>query len=379
MDFAFVAGGRMHVSVGGAAAREVGSAYADSVRARTQDIHRRHAWKGEGAQGGFGAIAWGRQPADAPTVNARVTGLTGGPAAGELLYALDVDALTAVCASDPRTGAERRLLHGSKARIRDLCARRDRDDVACAVVHDDGTASIALMTLEASDLRQVTEGESRDLAPAWADDGTRRIVYQAAGLGRDAAGRAAGYGRFEVHVLDLDRGEVQTLAADAGADLERPRIGPDGTLYYLSRPHAGPRSSTFRMLRDLLLFPPRLLFAVFQYLNFFSARYTGKPLMAAGGPKGKDGDVKRMLEWANIADAGRAGAEDETGGIPASHRLMRRRPTQSTDALAAGVAAYDIAPDGSIVYATGTAIVHLTDGKAEKLCEARGVDSIVVL
>lgn len=86
------------------------------------------------------------------------------------------------------------------------------------------------MSADASDLREVTEGESLDLHPSWAADGTERIAYQSAGLGRDASGRAAGFGRFEIHVLDLERGALDTLAADPAADLERPRLGPDGAL-----------------------------------------------------------------------------------------------------------------------------------------------------
>lgn len=223
-------------------------------------------------------------------------------------------------------------------------------------------------------------GESLDLAPSWADDGTPRIVYQAAGLGRDAAGRPAGFGRFEIHVLDVQRGEVETLAADAGADLERPRIGADGALYYLSRPHTAAQRSVFGMVKEIVPIPARLLYALFQYLNFFSARYTGKPLTAAGGPKGQSGDLRRMLQWANLVDAHSAAAPGEdTGGVPAAHRLMRRR-SGVAEALASGVACYDLAADGSILYATGAAIFRLdSGGRAERLGAASAVDTLVAL
>jgi hypothetical protein len=379
-DFAFAAGGRLHVRLGGAAPRLLESAFAGTVRDRAQEIHRRHSWKGEGSQGGFGAIAWGRQPSGPPSVEARVTGLTRGPAE-ELLYALEVDRLTAVCACDARSGSERRLLHGSKTRIRDLSARPDRDEVACSLLHPDGTASIALMSREAADLRQVTEGESLDLFPAWADDGTPRIVYQSSGLGRDAAGRPAGFGRFEIHALDLQRGQVETLAADPAADLERPRIGRDGALHYLCRPHGGARASVPALLKDLVLLPPRLIYALFQYLNFFSARYTGKPLTTTGGPQGQPGDLRRMLQWANLADAQQQAQDtEEPGGVPRSHRLLRVRGSAPAEALAQGVACYELAPDGSILYATGSGVHRLgQDGRSERLCDAAGVEALVAL
>jgi hypothetical protein len=376
---AFVAGGRLHVVDGDGAPRALDSTFADTVRERAQEIHRRHSWKGEGSQGGFGALAWGRQPTGPPTVHARMTGLSRAPEAGHLLYSLEVDQLTAVCATDPRSGIERRLLHGSKTRLRDVCARPGRDDVVCAMHHPDGTASIALISHEATDLRQVTEGEALDVCPSWADDGSPRIVYQSAGLGRDAQGRPAGYGRFEIHVLDLQRGEVQTLAQDTSADLERPRIGPDGTLFYLSRPHHGAHGSALGVVKDALLLPVRLLFAVFQYLNFFSARYTGKPLTTAGGPQRKSGDLRRMLEWANLVDAQKDGA-DESGGVPGTHRLLRRRPGAAAEVVASGVACFDVASDGALLYATGSEIRRLTpDGRTETVCPAAAVETVVAL
>jgi hypothetical protein len=379
-SFAFVAGGRLQVFDGQGAPRALESTFAGTVRERAQEIHRRHSWKGEGSQGGFGALAWGRQPTGPPSVDARVTGLSRAPVAGQILYSMEVDRLTAVCASDPQSGVERRLLHGSKTRLRDVWARPEREDVACAMQHPDGTASIALMSHEATDLRQVTEGESLDVCPSWADDGTARIVYQSAGLGRDAQGRPAGYGRFEIHVLDLQKGDVQTLAADPDADLERPRLGADGTLYYLSRPHKGGRSSALGMVKDALLLPVRLLFAVFQYLNFFSARYTGKPLTTADGPQRKAGDLRRMLEWANLVDAQRQGTDDDTGGVPGSHRLVRRRAGGGPEVVASGVACFDLCADGSVLYATGSEIRRVTpDGRTEKVCPAEAVETVVVL
>ena len=157
-------------------------------------------------------------------------------------------------------------------------------------------------------------------------------------------------------------------------------IGSDGSLYYLSRPHTGTQRSFFGTIKEIVLIPARLLYALFQYLNFFSARYTGKPLTAAGGPKGQSGDLRRMLQWANLVDAQSEGApSDETGGVPAAHRLMRRR-SGTAEALASGVVCYDLASDGSILYATGAAIFRLDPGgRAERLCAASAVHTLVAL
>lgn len=374
---AFVASGKLHVCLRGAAPEVIESAFVNTVQERAREIQRRHSWKG--AQGGFGALAWGRQPQAPGTIRSLYTGLSRGPLAGTIVYSLEVDKLGAVCAFDPATGSERRLMHGSERRLRDLCARADGPEITLSVLHPDGSGAIAVMSAEATDLRELTEGDSVDLGPTWADDGTPRIVYQSAGVGRDGAGRPAGFGPFEIHALDLRQGEVTTLAAEAGADLVQPRLAAGGALYYLRRPHGASRGTFLHWLRDALLFVPRLIFALFQYLNFFAARYTGKPLTTAGGPERKT-DLKRLLQWANLADADQATQDEEEVAprVPASHRI-ERRPTAdaAAEVLETGVACYDVADDGTLVFATTSAIFALTpDGRRQTLCDAADVEQL---
>lgn len=374
---AFVAAGKLHVCLPGRGPELVESAFVSTVQERAREIQRRHAWKG--AQGGFGALAWGRQPQAPDTVHSLYTGLSRGPKPGTIVYSLEVDRLGAVCSYDPASGIERRLLHGSERKLRDLCARAGGPEIALSVLHPDGSGAIAVMSADATDLRELTEGDSVDLGPAWADDGTPRIVYQAAGVGRDGTGRPRGFGAFEIHALDLRRGEVETLASEDGADLVQPRLGPDGALYYLRRPRGALRGTVTHGVKEALLFVPRLFYALFQYLNFFSARYTGKPLTTAGGPQKKT-DLRKMLEWANLADAdqGAQDAEDEAGRAPVSHRIERRRGAAAPEVLETGVAAYDLAPDGTLVYAAHGAVwARTADGRRTRLCDATGVEQLV--
>ncbi len=59
----------------------------------------------------------------------------------------------------------------------------------------------------------------------------------------------------------------------------------DGHLYYIRRPYEVSHFSPRTALLDLVLFPFRLLRAVFHFLNFFSLVYSRKPLTTASGPK----------------------------------------------------------------------------------------------
>jgi hypothetical protein len=378
---AFLAGGALHVLTPEGAARRIESPFAEEVQTRSREIHHRHAWKAEGRGAMFMSrgLLWGGPGRDPGASPVTLTSLTRGPKPGELLYAMAVEGRTAICKLRLEGDVERRLLHGSEYQILDLAASPGGDDVACSLAQRDGTACLALMTGEATDLREVTQGEARDTAPAWVAG--RRLVYESAGVGRDSAGRPAGLGRSAIHTLDLDQGSVLETASDPKRDLIRPRGAADGTLYYLSRPYRGSdHRAAWRVLLDLVLLPLRLLYAVFQYLSFFTARYTGRPLTTAGGPKRQGADARQMQVWSNLAEAEESAGESgaDRPAVPRSWQLMRRSPDGSTVTLAQAVLAYDVTDAGVVAYTTGASIYLLNpDGVRRKLLSSPAISQVV--
>jgi hypothetical protein len=133
------------------------------------------------------------------------------------------------------------------------------------------------------------------------------------------------------------------------------------------------------MLLDVVLLPFRLLYAVFQYLNFFTTRYTGKPLTTAGGPKRQGADMRQMMVWSNLMQAEGAAAGDEPKpSVPRTWQLVRIRGQQRPETLAGGVVAFDLGQDGSLVYSTGNAIHHLSsDGRHSRLLSEERVEALV--
>ncbi len=377
-SLAYLAGGRLHVKVGEAPVRAFDSAFGQQMRDRHVEIQRKHSWKAEGRGARFmSGLLWGTPEKDG-AMRVAITSLTRGPRPGELLYALDTEGRSAVCLFTATDGSERRLLHGSTLRIRDVRAAPGREHIACSVPHPDGTSSIAVMGLDATELREVTEGDAQDRFPAWAPGPGARLVYQSASVGRDAAGRAAALDPSEVHRLDIQTGALETLATDPDADLLCPQLDAQGTLLCLRRPRRRQERSFFAALLDVVLVPARLLFAVFQYLNFFSARYTGKPLTTAGARQ-KGADVRQMMVWSNLLEAEQAGAGDEPSpSVPRSWHLVRIRPGQRPETIAEGVLSFDLADDGSIVYCTGTAVHHLgADGRHARLLAGERMEALV--
>jgi hypothetical protein len=380
-SLAYVAGGRLHLKTGDAPVRSYESAFGQQMRDRHVEIQQRHSWKSEGRGARFmSGLLWGGPERDPAQLQLAITGLTRGAAPGELLYVMDTEGRTAVCLFRTGDASERRLLHGSPERIRDLRASPAGDRIACSVLHPDFTASIGLMSPDVTDLHEITEGDAQDRFPAWVPGAGARLVYQSAGVGRDRAGQPTGLGPSEIHVLDLEQGSLETLASDPAHDLLCPQIAEDGTLYCMRRPRQGGRAASVgRMLLDVLLLPARLVYAVFQYLNFFSARYTGKPLMTAGGPKRQGADMRQMMVWSNLMQAGSAAEGDEPPpSVPRDWQLVRIRTGHKPETVASGVLTFDLGPDGTLLYSTGTAIHHLSpDGRHQRLLSEERVEALV--
>ena len=114
---------------------------------------------------------------------------------------------------------------------------------------------------------------------------------------------------------------------------------------------------------DALLFPFRVLRALFHYLNFFSLMYSRKPLITASGPA-VQADLKDILIKGKRLDAD---AALRTGIllngvpslVPASWELVCRSPQGEEHVLASHVASFDIGSDGTLLFSNGYGVFAL--------------------
>jgi hypothetical protein len=385
LTVAYLARGRLHVRGEGEAARTIESEFAQKVRERALSLGRKHAWKqrGRGAQfaGAMLALAGERDPA---AMRIAMTSVARGRRAGELLYVLDTDDVGGVFAVAADGGDEQRLFHGNDQRVKHVNVGVEA--IACSVSGGGGTANLAAMRLDGSELIELTEGDSVDLAPSWKPGGERRLVYQSAGVARNAQGFPVGLGPFAIHELDIDSGRITTVAEAPAHDLLGPQLASDGTLYYLRRPYRVPGyRSPGRAAVDFLLIPVRLLWALFQFFNFFSARYTGKTL-TAGGPRKEASDLRQLMIWGNLVDAEKAAAEGARRGdgapalVPPSWELMRQRAGGEAEVLRRAVLSFDLCDDGTLVYADGSKVVHVdSEGKDRRVCSDTAIEHVIVV
>jgi hypothetical protein len=382
LNIAYLAQGTIRLKTGLEPARTLESVYGNTIRERAVRAQQKHSWKAGGDADGSpfsGAMVWGKAAVN-QHVPLAVTSICGGREAGGLIYSFESGGLCALLEVQQLGAEEKRLWNDNRTRIRHVTVSRDRGDLAFSILHENNTANLGVKLHGEGGVKELTEGDSFDTAPRWVPGGGRKLVFQSAGIGRNRAGHFLAIGPFGIQLLDADAGEMTTLLEDPQYDYLAPQMLPDGSLLYIRRPYSGrERLHPWRILKDTLLMPFRLLYAVFQYLNFFSAMYTGRKLTSSGGAKAREMDLKQMMVWGNLVRSQQPGRPDEESAdlVPASWQLFRRSPQGAEKALAAGVLAYDINDQGQILYTNGNVIFLLhPDGRRERLLAERMIEQV---
>lgn len=380
-DFAFLSLGKLHL-VQAAKVSEITSHFGEKIRERALEMERRHAWKSQGAGARFMGMWSPRAPGSAADMEISITALAPGATKGEMIYTLETTDICGLLHLGGFGEEENRLWHSNETRIRELARHPSEPRIACSVWEPNGTANIGVMNADGTRLREVTEGDSLDLAPRWVPGKSGLLVYQSAGLGRDRSGHPVSYGPFEIHELDLSSSDLRTIASDARYDFLAPQRNAAGGLFYIRRPHRNPfHRPWWKSIADILTIPFRFVAAIFQFFNFFSMRYTGKPL-ADGGSAAKGADLKRMMIWGNLIDAEaqmRAAPKEETPDlVPKDWELIHLPAEGDANVIARGVLSYDLLPDGGVIYSNGSAVFQVAPGgKPERILKHNFIERII--
>ena len=382
---AYLAQGRIRVKTTGAEPRTIDSTFGNSIREKAVRSQQRHSWKSAGNDGSpFSRAVWGKAARTDRDIPLMITSICSSREAGSLVYSLESDSLCALLEVTQLGAEERRLWNDNRTRLRHVSTCRTTGNLVFSVLHENQTANIGVKTAGEGGYKEWTEGDSFDTAPRWVPGQETKIVFQSAGIGRNPQGQFAALGPFDLQQLDTATGDLTTLLENPKFDFLAPQMLADGRLFYIRRPYEEQRRFTpVHAIKDAVLFPFRLSFAIFQFLNFFSAMFTGRKLTSAGGPKRDEMDMKQMMIWGNLvrAQAPSRGAEDEDADlVPKSWELKCRTAGGETKTLASGVLAYDTNADGSIVYTNGNAVFLLhPDGRKERILSERMIQQVFFL
>ena len=389
---AYLSQGRLFLCQPGQPAREIESQFAKDTEQRQAKSRSIDGWKGRSGvwgQMGMAPPEWSQWEAAGMEGARRVAvrSVCRGPRPSDLMYVLDLESVSGVFKYDLTEKLERRLMHRNDFIARDLVCHREQGTLAVSLARGDGSANLAFSDDEGRHWNHVTGGDSVDQSPSWAPNG-RTIVFQSAGVGRNAQGLPLGLGPYAIESLDLDGDkEVKTLLADKDRDLLLPRLAADGTLYFLRRPYKpqGQQSLSFgQFLWDVLMLPFRILLTFLYIINFFSVMFSGQPLAAAlgHGKRHNQQGQQFMMLWGHMIDTKAAMAKAPqtlpAPLVPKDWQLVKRDSTGKEAVLADSVLAYDVAADGSIIFTSGSAVFALgPDGRREKLCDGSLIEAVV--
>ena len=131
------------------------------------------------------------------------------------------------------------------------------------------------------------------------------------------------------------------------------------------------------------MLPFRLLSALFNFLNVFSAKYSGKTLSRSGDVKNRDENKLfidgNLINAEEELKANRSRGDKNPGIIPSSWELRRLDANGNDTLVRKGVVAYRVdEKTGDILISNGSAILSVSsDGKEEKISSASHVTYIV--
>lgn len=362
---AYITQGKLFYKNDSSPSSQVHSHFGQQIIDRTIRIHQKNEWKTKGSGSYFGgSTLWGVDQVNTEAIKISITSVAPSREDDKLYFILESETAGGLFVYNCATQEENRLFHKENFHARDLDLNSENKKLVCSQHFPNGISNIIMMNEDGSDLHQITEGDSIDEAPSWIPGKDRRILIQSSGIARNANGYVVGRGPATIQALDLDNNRLATVLEDPQYDYLQPHISPDGYMYYIRRPYAMHDYSGYAFITDFLLFPFRLLRAVFHYLNFFSLVYSKKPLTTASGPHLKGDDLKNIMLRGKVIDAEKtlrraSRIQGVPSLVPPSWELVRRSQNNDEKVVARNVAAFDISFDGTIAYSNGCGVFTL--------------------
>jgi hypothetical protein len=387
-SIAYLAEGHLYLRGPDGKVTQVQSAYAKGLMEQAERAAEKNAWRYKSAD--MGMPLWGvnGKPGGAGESTISFCAVTRSEP-GKLLYSLDTGSTSGLFVYETDTGEERRLVHRRQMRAQGLHRHGADGTIACSTGQQNGSEHLALMNADGSRLREITDGDVLDQAPAWVPTEKETLLYQSAGLSRSQQGFVMAVGPYAVLKLNLTTGNLDPILESPHTDYLLPKQDVAGNLYYIARPYESPRHHTTLMdtVKDILLFPVRLVVAIYFLLygliNLVSAMRNQQPPKWAGGPGNTPAQPNRaIMLYGRYIDAQKAAANntksEAPGLVPKTWRLLKRDPSGKDTTLAEGVLSFDLC-DAGIVYTDGRRVKFLdNNGETQTLAKGELIEHVTV-
>ena len=394
-NFYYIAEGKLYEYKDGKET-EISSVVLNSYLEKVKDSAKRNEWKHNGKGAAF-TETYDLSVNPESAVNAVFSRISAvGEHDGDILYSLEIDRTNGIYRKyKDNPTSEGIVLCSFENKYYDFDVKNDKLAVS---VYFAGESNIGVYDLNTKNLTTYTEGHTIDRSPIFSKKNDSLIYFTSTGLPNEdpktpKSETPKSYGQIVSEIydntatplrgptsvcsIDTEKSELVEILCDHEYDYTAPYSALDGSLYYIRKPYVlGTAPNPLGVLGDILLFPFRILRALFSFLNVFSATYSGKTLTKGKNTKYKD--EKKTFIDGNLINAEKELQENARRGekfpgiIPRSWELHRLDKYGTDTVIKRGVAAYKVIEEsGEIIYSNGSSIVVLAPGgKEEKISAA---------
>ncbi|MGI6123345.1 MAG: hypothetical protein ACOYIG_04020 [Acetivibrionales bacterium] len=361
------------------------SQYIAKYRKNAADIMKKKEWKTQGMNAAFRQEA--EHNIDPQDIRGKINGITLLQGGTNLLYSASVENCSGIFVKhlESDTAPDGHIIHDNNAKFYGMDSNEETGEVIISVSKMSLEKNLALLDIDDSRYRLVTEGDTQDDNPTWSKTQKRTVFYDSAGIGRDYHGVFAGIGPKTINKLDLDRCTVDETVSLPGYDCFKPQTDLYNNLYFIKKPYQGQRDKA--TLWEIVTIPFKILKAIGKAIEFFTVRHTGDSFTSKGfnPAKSKTMDPREIIINGNIINAEKTFKENKLNGqpypgiAPKDWELMCLDNKGNLRSIKQGVLGFTINKNGQVVYSNGKYILLLTeDGKEEVLQKIDFIDRLVI-
>ncbi|KPU45703.1 hypothetical protein OXPF_09360 [Oxobacter pfennigii] len=352
------------------------SEYFKKYNKNLKDIKQRSAWKTEGSGAAFMGVSNPYTRLDEGKITGQIHGVTFIEDGAKIIYSISVNEFSGLFIKSLNDAAseEGHIIHDTKIKFFNMDYNKNTDKIAISVGSSVTDTDIAVLDVKTGHYHLVTEGNCKDENPVWSHSGNV-IYYDSSGAATDNEGNFTAWSPRGINRLDLDTGEIDEIVYFDKFDCFLPKEDSMGNMYFIKRPlDSGKSTGSFL---DALLIPFKIMKAIYNWLEFFTMRYTGQTF-SSGGKNPSNSKTRNPEESfinGNLINVEKTLKENKDRGeknpgiIPRTWELMKRTPDGSIKTVKKGVLDYDINNRGDIIYSNGKYIIKLNDSGKEEVLE----------
>lgn len=349
----------------------------ENYKENSRQISRKNEWKNSGAGARFtGTAVMTRDIEKVLEGQVKVTGLC--DTGSNLVYSVKFDGVSGIYTKsyDEKDKDENLIISSQDFSVSGVACKKEK--LAASLDYANGEKHIAIFKLPSANYNEITDGDTREEYPFWSQR-DNKLYFSSSGIARDENGQIAAFSPKSIMKYNFDKETIETVLESEEYDYIFPQTDNDGNLYCIRQPYKE-KESAGNILIDVLLFPVRLIKAIFGFLNVFSILFGGESLHSgekqSGQYKSKQKSEKDIIFENNIINADKnmkynsSKGDKYPGIIPRSWELIKINSDDSVTVIKSGVLNFKIVDDEFYI-SNGKHIIRIDkEGNEKHICKA---------